>query len=125
MNGLKLKKTTQGRDSVPVVLIAPDQTRYDRTFQDTELRCLWNDISQDSDIPKMAEIQGNRSNIYIDLDSLPALSGTTRIKPVRGWLVEGRPNPYFDIATYQIEGTDPDNQLPGIIMHLAKTKVIV
>lgn len=121
-----LKKTTQGKDSVPVVFIDPDNNRYDLTFTGTELHCLWNDISQQADILPIAGIQGNRANIYIDLDSLPLEIGseTSRIKPKKGWLVEGRPNTFQDIGIYNITGLDPDNQLPAIICHLSKSELI-
>jgi hypothetical protein len=51
-------------------------------------------------------------------------SSTTRIEPKTGWLVEGRPNQFQDIGTYNISGTDPDNQLPAIICHLSKSELI-
>jgi len=122
-----LKKITQGHDSVPVVFIDPDTNRYDKTFTGAELRCVWNDISRSSDVPAFADIQGNRSNVYIDLDSLPLVIGssTTRIEPKKGWLVEGRPNGFQDIGIYNISGSDPDNQLPAIILHLSKSELIV
>jgi len=121
-----LKKITQGSDSVPVVFIDPGDNRYDETFSGATLRCIWNDISQDSSIPKFADINGNRSNVYIDMASLPLAVGslTARIKPKSGWLIEGRPNEFIDSATYLISGVDPDNQLPAIVCFLSKSEVI-
>ena len=121
----QLRRITQGKDSVPVVFISPENIRYDKTAQGTNLHCLWNDISQSSDIPKFADIQGNRSNVYIDLYSLPSVSeeDETKIKPEKGWFVEGRPNEFKSIATFAVSGTDPDNQLPAIIIHLSQSEL--
>ena len=123
----QLKKITQGRDSVPVVFISPDNIRYDKTIDGSVLKCLWNDISQDSNIPKMADIQGNRSNLYIDLFSLPSISeeNENKIKIGKGWIVEGRPNSYKEIKAYTVSGVDPDNQLPALVIHLEQSELLL
>jgi len=120
----QLRRKTQGKDSLPVVFISPDLIRYDKTAQGTELRAIWNDISQRSDIPKFADVQGNRLSVYIDLYSLPSVSAqdTNKIKPELNWRVEGRPNEFQEIKVYAVDSQDPDNQLPAVVIFMSQTE---
>jgi hypothetical protein len=127
MEPSRLSRITQGKHGAPLVLISRDQTEYSLNFDGGPLKALWNSIAQSPDIPReISGVQTGRSNLFIDLYSLPAVSegSETRIEPKKGWLVRGKVNAFAPEKVYSIEDIAPDDQIMGNLYHLAESELV-
>ncbi|MCK5600636.1 hypothetical protein KAR91_02135 [Candidatus Pacearchaeota archaeon] len=103
---LKINVDAIGR---PIALIEPDDTIH-------LLTGIYNMVEHGLKIEDLENPIGEKSNIYIDRDSLQLEAG--EIEPKTGWRLSGSPNMYETDKTYFVEIDESDRQLPGILLFL-------
>jgi len=110
----KLTKRIVHPFSRTITLIDPEDNEY------PDILGIFNDVEQGLKMDDIENPIGEKSNIYIDRDSLQTETG--EIKPVEGWRLTGSPNDYDSEKTYYIEIDKSDRQLPGITLKLSTIK---
>jgi hypothetical protein len=99
--------------SVTVTLTDKQGTIYEG------LTPIWNDVEHVLKIDNLNDpIMGAKSSIYFDKDTLFNLG----IAPDNSWTMTGSPNAYTAPADYVLEIPKHDNQLPGDLFFITKSK---
>jgi len=110
----KLMKNIVKPFSRSVTLTSPEGVVYE------DLNPIWNDVEHVLKVDNLgtSNPMGARSSIFFDKDTLSNLG----IVPGNSWTMTGSPNDYTAPADYVLEIPKEDNQLPGDLFFISKSK---